>query len=110
LKLRVGFGTIDWYDDETDMYETPVVYIERGLKRARYNYRNHGSIPKDWSIDLTAIFSDTTTNTAILEVVKKALYSKFSKDVEKKFIKELRPVLQKKKLSAQYYSESDDND
>ena len=108
LKLKASFGEIDWYDDETDMYETPIVFMERGLKRARFDSRNHGSIPKDWSFDVLAVFADTTTNSAILETLRKVMYSKFTKEIEKKFIKELRPVLQKKKESAQYYSESDE--
>jgi hypothetical protein len=108
LKLKASFGTIDWYDDETDMYETPIVFMERGLKRARFDSRTHGSIPKGWSFDVLAVFNDTTTNTAILETIRKVLYTKFTKEIEKKFIKSLRPVLQKKKEEAQYYSESDE--
>jgi hypothetical protein len=108
LRLRASFGEIDYYDDETDMYETPIVYMERGLKRARFNSRNHGSIPKDWSFDVCAVLADTTTNTAVLEVLKKSMYTKFTKDVEKEFVKKLRPLLQKKVNHVNYYSESDE--
>jgi hypothetical protein len=108
LRLRASFGECDHYDDMTDMYTTPIVYMERGLKRARFDEREHGSIPKDWSYDVSAVLADTTTNTAVLEVLKKVMYSKFSKDVEKKFIKVLRPLLQKKVNSVNYESESDE--
>lgn len=108
LRLRASFGAIDHYDDETNMYDTPIVFMQRGLKRAKFDSRTHGSIPKDWSFDVYATFADTTTNSAILETIKKVMYTKFTKEIEKKFINALRPVLQKKKESAQYYSESDD--
>jgi hypothetical protein len=66
------------------------------LKKAKVNQQEHGSIPKDWSVDLFCIFADTTTNTPILEVIKSALGGYFDADLEKKFIKELKPLLQKK--------------
>jgi hypothetical protein len=96
LGMSVSFGEIDWYDNMTNMYETPIVKIERGLKRARVSHRDHGSIPKDWSVDVDFTFADTTTNTPIMEVVKGALGSYFNSEAEKKFTKELKPFLQKK--------------
>ena len=96
LGMSVSFGEIDWYDDMTNMYETPIVKIERGLKKARVSYKDHGSIPKEWSVDVYFTFADTTTNTPIMEIVKGALGSYFNSDAEKKFIKELKPFLQKK--------------
>ena len=107
LRLRASFGECDSYDDMTDIYTTPIVYMERGLKRARFDEREHGSIPKDWSYDVTAVLADTTTNTAVLEVLRKVMYSKFSKDVEKKFIKTLRPLLQKKVNSVNFDSDEE---
>ena len=103
-KLVVSFGEIDYYDDMTNVYETPVVRIERGLRRAKLSHREHGSIPKDWSFDMTALFSDTTTNTPILEVIKNALGSYFTPEIKKAFVKSLRPVLQKKVQGASYYA------
>jgi len=100
LSMSVSFSEIDWYDDMTDIYETPIVRIERGLKRAKVSHQEHGSIPKDWSADLYCTFADTTTNTPILEVVKSALGSFFDSEAEKKFIKDLKPFLQKKKTNA----------
>ncbi len=90
-KLRVYFDEIDWYDDEVDVYQTPIVTIERGLKRAKVSHRNHGSVPKDWGVIMTCVFLDTTTNTPIIEVVKSALGSLYTSDVEKQFVKELKP-------------------
>lgn len=93
---NVSFSEIDWYDDMCDVYETPSITIKRGLKKARISHEEHGSIPKDWSVDLICMFEDTTTNTPILEVVKSALGGLFDDYLEKKFVKELKPFLQKK--------------
>jgi hypothetical protein len=108
LYLNAYFTEIDYYDNETDIYYTPSVFIKRGLKRAKIGEDSHGAIPKDWTYKVVAKIKETTTITPIIEVIKKVLYSKFTKEIEKKFIKELRPVLQKKKESAQYYGESDE--
>jgi hypothetical protein len=96
LKLQVSFDEIDWYDDEVDVYETPRFNIQRGLKKVKVAHRTHGSVPKDWSVDLVCIFADTTTNTPILEVVKSAVGNFLTSDLEKQFVKELKPFLQKK--------------
>ena len=95
-KLKVYFDEIDWYDDEVDVYTTPVIGIQRGLKRAKIADQTHGSVPKDWGVDLVCIFADTTTNTPILEVVKSAVGKYLTSDLEKQFVKELKPFLQKK--------------
>lgn len=105
IEMRLSFGEIDWYDDMTDVYETPIVHIARGQKKVRFGTREHGSIPKDWSIDVTAYVSDTTTKTPIIEVVKKVLGSYFTSDMEKKFTKELKLVLQKKTQHCNLYNE-----
>ena len=100
--MSVSFSEIDWYDDMTDVYETPIIRMERGLKKARIGYNDHGSIPKDWSVDVYFTFSDTTKNTPILEVVKSALGSYFNSEAEKKFTKDLKAVLQKKSQGASW--------
>lgn len=102
LSMLVSFDEIDWYDDMTDMYDTPVIRIARGLKRAKVTHREHGSIPKDWGVDVCFVFNDTTTNTPILEVVKSALGSYFDAEAEKAFTKALKPFLQKKVTRASW--------
>jgi len=104
LLANVSFSEIDWYDDMCDVYETPSITIKRGLKKAKVGYQEHGSIPKDWSVELICMFEDTTTNTPILEVVKSALGGLFDADFEKKFIKQLKPFLQKKENYINVYS------
>lgn len=106
-KLNVSFSEIDWYDDEVDVYETPSVSIQRGLKRAKVSHRTHGSIPKEWSVDLTCVFLDTTTNTPIIEVVKSALGRLYTSEVEKQFVKQLKPFLQKKANYARFEADFD---
>jgi hypothetical protein len=105
LSMSVSFGEIDWYDNMTDIYETPIVRIERGLKKAKIGAQEHGSIPKEWSVDMYCTFADTTTNTPILEVVKSALGSYFDAKAEKEFIKALKPLLQKKSTGASWQTE-----
>jgi hypothetical protein len=102
LKLNTWFGEIDWYDNMTDIYTTPMAGISRGLKRARLEYKEHGSIPKDWSFNLGVVFTDMTTSTPIMEVVKAALGSKVTKDVEKQLVKALKPLLHKEKNRIRY--------
>jgi hypothetical protein len=104
LLANVSFSEIDWYDDEVDVYETPNITIKRGLKKAKINQDRHGSIPKDWSVELYCAFDDATTNTPILEVVKSALGGLFDAEFEKKFVKELKPFLQKKENFINVYS------
>lgn len=108
LAMRVGFDEIDWYDDEVDVYETPIIRIERGLKKAKVSERNHGSVPKDWSIDARFKFDDTTTNTPILEVLEKLLMHKFPTDAKVKIIKDLKPFLRKEVKYVNYYNSNDD--
>jgi hypothetical protein len=105
----VGFSECDYYDNMTDMYDTPNAYMKRGKRKAEIGSSEHGCIPKDWSINLSATILDTTTINPILEVVKNALgFSKF-KAMEKELVKRLRPVLQKKEGYAKYYLESDED-
>ena len=95
--VHIGFGEQDHYDDMTDMYETPTAYIKRGKRIATIGSREHGSIPKDWSVDLSARILDTKAINPVLEVIKNAIGLNLYKPMEKDLIKALRPVLQKKK-------------
>ena len=108
LKISAFFNEIDYYDNETDIYYTPSVRMERGLRKANVSESSHGAIPKDWGYNVCAVFSDTTTVTPIIEVIKKVLYSKFTVEIEEKFTVELRKVLQKKTNEAFYYNEYED--
>jgi hypothetical protein len=110
LLANVSFSEIDWYDDMCDVYDTPSITIKRGLKKAKVSHQEHGSIPKEWSVELFCVFADTTTNTPLLEVVESALGSYFDAEAKKKFIKELKPLLQKKSNSAYVNLEAEYND
>jgi hypothetical protein len=111
--LFIGFGEIDHYDDMTDMYDTPTAYIKRGKKKADIGCREHGSIPKDWSVHVTAVLLDTTTIGPVIQVIESVLdqkkYNGLSKDfnaMKVKITKAFRPVIQKKKV---YVNFSEDN-
>ena len=109
LSLRLCFDEIDYYDDEVDVYETPRIAIERGLRRAVISSQRHGSVPKDWSGRLTFIFADTTTKTPIIEVIENALGDLFTSKDEKIFSKELKPFLQKKAKHVNYSTEEEED-
>jgi len=96
LSMSVGFGEIDWYDNLTNIYTTPFVTIERGLRKAKIREHDHGSIPKEWSFEFNAFISDTTTINPILEIVKGAIGSYLTPELEKSFVKQTRLLLQKK--------------
>lgn len=108
LSMSAGFGEIDWYTEYTDMYEVPYFKIKRGLKKVRILERTHGSIPKEWSFDITFRFADTSTITPLMEVVKATLGSKLSAKAEKTLIKNIRPFVQKKTMSANFESEEEE--
>ena len=109
LAMRVNFEEIDWYDDEVDVYETPIIKIERGLKRAKVTHRNHGSVPKDWGITAYFKFADTTTNTPILEVVESLLGYNLSTDIKVEFCKKLKPFLRKEKSALSCYNSGEED-
>jgi hypothetical protein len=105
LSINLYFDEIDWYDSMTNIYHTPVIKIERGMKKIKIGYREHGSIPKDWSINFTAVFSNTKVVTPIIEVVKSVLSPYFTPSMEKDFTKLIRTVLQGKGKYCNYYTE-----
>lgn len=107
ISLQVSFDEMDYYDNEVDVYTTPVIGIKRGLKKARISEQTHGCIPKEWEFILHCRFNDTTTSTPILEVVKSALGSFFTEKHEKELKKSLKPFLQKKSRYASCEIEED---
>jgi hypothetical protein len=101
-RMYVWFGEIDWYDNEVDVYTTPMINIKRGLRRAKIEYKRHGSIPKDWSFDMGIMFTDMTTSAPVMEVLNKVLYCLFTKDIEKQVAKAIKPFLRKEKTNVNY--------
>jgi len=92
-RVHVSFDEIDWYDDEVDVYETPVVIMERGLRKPKVGSRNHGSIPKDWLVIMSMVFTDLQTKKPILDCIKAVLGYRFTTDMEKKFVKQYNPII-----------------
>lgn len=94
--IQVSFDEIDYYDNMTNVYTTPTVKIERGLRKAKVRYHEHGSIPKDWSFSLAANFSDLKTLAPVMEVIKAVLPGGVLRpDTEKEMRKELLTFLKK---------------
>lgn len=94
--FRLYFDEIDYYDNMTDVYETPVISMSRGQRKCRISSREHGSIPKDWSVNVVAVFEDTRTKGPIVEVIKQVLGTHFDTELEKNLAKNMTAFLQKK--------------
>ncbi len=107
LNMSVHFDEIDYYDNLTNIYDTPIVTMEKGKRKPRISYQQHGSIPKDWGISFNARFEDTRTKTPIMEVIKAVLGYKFTPEIEKKFTKVMTPFLQKKEKYCSIYNDND---
>jgi hypothetical protein len=85
-QMLVSFDEIDWYDDEVDVYETPSVSMKRGDRKSKVSHHRHGSVPKEWGVDLRMLF-EKTTKKPILDTIKpitdKFLSTKDMKVLEK---------------------------
>lgn len=96
--IRLSFYEIDWYDDMTDIYNTPIVSIEKGLRKAKIDSTEHGSIPKEWGIEANCVFENLQTKKPILDTIKEILGSKFTAEMEKDFVKKYNPIIANKKV------------
>jgi len=94
--IRFYFDEIDWYDNLVDVYTTPIFYMERGKKKPRVGYQEHGSIPKEWAAKLSFVFETTTKITPFMEVVDKFFNANFNKEERKRLEKMFRSVLKNK--------------
>jgi len=94
--VRFYFDEIDWYDNLVDAYTTPIFYMERGKKKPRVAYQEHGSIPKEWAAKLCFLFETTTKITPFMEVVGKFFDASFDKEETKRLEKMFRSVLKNK--------------
>lgn len=90
------FEEIDWYDNLVDIYTTPTFFMERGKKKPKVGYQQHGSIPKDWSVKLSFTFETTTKITPFMEVINNFFNVNFDKEEKKRLEKMLRNVLKDK--------------
>jgi hypothetical protein len=102
---RVSFSEIDHYDSVIDVYTVPSFSIERGLRKARLSKNEHGSIPKDWSVDLDCEIAFTSTIGPLIEIIDAALNRYLSDEQRKKLALALRPVLQCKVTSVCHFIE-----
>jgi len=95
------FSEVDYYDDMTNVYTTPVVRIKGG--KIEIGESEHGSIPKAWNTNVVAVFKDMKTIPPITKLIKSVLGSHYSK-FEDGIIKAFRPVLQGKQNHNSYYA------
>jgi len=92
----VYFNEIDYYDNMTNIYNTPVISIQKGQRIIHIDKKEHGSIPKDWEITLLAKFEKVQRITPIISLIEKVLGPYFTTQMSKDFEKESRSVLQGK--------------
>lgn len=104
-RLHTCFDEIDWYDNMTDMYITPVVIMERGKKLPVVIDRTHGSIPKEWSFNVSVELDNVKQKNVIFDILYQLLGRIFSENVQKEFQKELKLFLQGKKESVFYFTD-----
>jgi len=92
--MRLYFSEIDWYDNMTNIYYTPVIIMAKRKKKAEIRHNDHGSIPKDWSVNVRMEMEPTISKSPVIEVIRAVLGNKVTVGYEKFIEKELRPVLQ----------------
>jgi len=91
--VSISFQEEDHYDDMTDMYETPTFVMKRGLRKCKIDQREHGSIPKEWGIEVFCVFEKLQTKKPILDVIRLVLGGFFTTEMEKKFVKQYNPII-----------------
>lgn len=94
LSVKASFDEIDWYDDMTDVYDTPIASMKRGLRKAKIVHQQHGSIPKEWAIQVSFIVDDTNSITPFEEIIKATIGTYYTDEFAKRIKKVFRPVLQ----------------
>jgi hypothetical protein len=104
--VRLFFTEIDWYDNMTDMYETPVVLMSKGHKKPRVGYNSHGSIPKDWGVVLIVKFNPIKQKKPITEAIKLAVGSLLNTTDIENIEKTLGKFLSGKLMEKQYLNMS----
>lgn len=102
-KFSLYFDEIDWYDSHCNVYDTPVIILEKGKTKAKISSQEHGSIPKDWSVNVKMIFEGVKQKKVILESIKCVLGYYYSKEIEK-VIEKTNEVLNGKKDYISYYN------
>ena len=102
--IVLSFDEIDWYDDMCNVYTTPIVSIGKGSRKAKVGSQQHGSIPKEWGIELEFTFLDTKVVTPLLDAIKSTLGYTFTKDMEKVFKKRFKTFTSADEGSSRYFS------
>lgn len=69
IGITVFFDEIDYYDDMTDIYETPLIMMEKGKSKPIVRKRQHGSIPKDWGIVLVVKISKIKSSKIVMDII-----------------------------------------
>ena len=69
LSTSLGFEEIDWYTDETDMFDVPYFKIVKGEKKVDVSSYTYGSIPKDWEQVITIKFTNCKRYTAVVKAI-----------------------------------------
>ena len=93
LRAQFYFEELDWYDNMTDVYTTPIFSMKRGSRVPKVTHQSHGSIPKEWGAVLCFTIEKTTKITPLMEIVDSFFKTNFNKEEKKILEKMFREVL-----------------
>lgn len=71
VKYSIGFEEVDYYDDMTDVYTVPYIYMKKGMRKAKIELEEYGSIPKDWIENISITFEYTKQVKLFLRIINK---------------------------------------
>lgn len=106
LSASISFDQIDYYDDMTEPYTTPYAFIKRGLTNPKLGSKEWGSIPKDWSTDISISFAATSRATPIMKALDVVLGSLMNHFDRKKLQKKIQELLSAKDPEGSFLTES----
>ncbi|HUT86356.1 MAG TPA: hypothetical protein VMW66_05950 [Elusimicrobiales bacterium] len=110
LSIITCFDQIDYYDNEVDVYSTPIVRLERGKRKAIIGEQTWGAIPKDWEQTIRGTFGESKVIGQYLKFIEEIVgYSTYQTFKAKGLEKELRKVLQGKQSGCSVYNQRYDD-
>jgi len=71
VKYAIGFEEVDYYDNMTDVYTVPYIYMKKGMRKAKIELEEYGSIPKDWIQNISITFEYTKQVKLFLRIINK---------------------------------------
>lgn len=97
--LSLCYNEIDYYDNLTDVYETPYIHFikGKGKRKPTISSQEHGCIPKDWSETFSLLLDNPKTIKPI-----EIFLSEFNISLDTKQLKDVRKAV---KGESSYFTE-----